>query len=809
MSPAPSAATDTLLRALGLSLELRGLEPRGYTDRMVKVALAFAKTLQLSEDDLRAVRRSVYVHDIGKLDLPASIAQQAGPLTASEWALVRVHTLISLDMIEPFDLRPQTLDAVRYHHECWDGSGYPDGLQGEAIPLLARVLAVVDSFMALTSHRHYRPARRHQDVISELAEERGKRLDPGLVERFLALLDASPADHRPDLNRRRARPAELGDVSPSTPQRVGARFAIIGAEGQSVYLSPALASLVSAQQRGGTLPLTPQSREHFGRQLRECLHTKRSAHTLTLHFSAAHSAEPLPDELNASLYAVPQPNQQTLTEHALLWINEVRRSSPSQTRTEQIMHRVAGSLIPMLVLNASGTIVEANAIFLQQSGYERGEVIGKPRTLLDGPATSDASLAKLQEAFGRRQPLELALAQYRKGGEAIWVTLSLEPVFGEAGGLDYVVMALRDMSARQRTQLEDQRLVDLSQDIFAITDNEGRYLRVNSAYQRLLGYSNDDVLGRPFYDFVHPDDVSLSLSVKPSVVPQQYFLSFENRLIGKDRQSRWFSWKITSFPSEGRMYWIGRDVTEKRRTEGALVESEALLNLIYETADVGICLTNPEGYFVKVNPAYMRLYGWSLGELIGQHFTKVVPDAIRETASQMHDDFIAGTMRELPADWQVQRKDARVVDAYVTAGRFVDRQGRAHKVTTVTDISARKETERQLAALSSALDPLPQAVLVASADDLGVIYTNAAFARQSGYDAHSALTLGDLFEDFGGEDLGGEDFGGDRAPDDTPVTTLTLKPQQGAPQKKRWHVQRSGGDAKTAYWVFTESLDVP
>ncbi len=121
------------------------------------------------------------------------------------------------------------------------------------------------------------------------------------------------------------------------------------------------------------------------------------------------------------------------------------------------------------------------------------------------------------------------------------------------------------------------------------------------------------------------------------------------------------------------------------------LESGDMLDLIYDTAKIGMCVTDEEGRFVKVNKAYVETYGYAEEELVGHSFVKVLPEAIREKAQRMHYNFVHGLSNESSGEWQVVAKNGQVKDIYVTAGRMVAKDGRAFKVTTVEDISERKK----------------------------------------------------------------------------------------------------------------------
>lgn len=145
---------------------------------------------------IRAIETAALLHDIGKLGVPDRILRKPGPLTAEEYDRVKQHPVIGADILSAIAL-PELALIVRHHHENWDGTGYPDRLSGETIPVGARVLAIVDCYDALTSERPYRRPLSHQAAAAVIAGRRGTRYDPAIVDAFLSLVQNDPAEPVP------------------------------------------------------------------------------------------------------------------------------------------------------------------------------------------------------------------------------------------------------------------------------------------------------------------------------------------------------------------------------------------------------------------------------------------------------------------------------------------------------------------------------------------------------------------------------------------------------------------------------------
>jgi len=181
---------EEAFRALGVALEYRDYETKGHTDRVVALARRLGERVGLTSDDLEALAWGAYLHDLGKIAIPDHILLKPAELTPAEFEQVKRHTQVGYDMSRDLTFLPHdTRLVMRSHHERWDGSGYPDGLAGEAIPYLARLFALVDVYDALTSARPYKRAWSHAEAVAELAAQAGAQFDPILTQAMLALLE--------------------------------------------------------------------------------------------------------------------------------------------------------------------------------------------------------------------------------------------------------------------------------------------------------------------------------------------------------------------------------------------------------------------------------------------------------------------------------------------------------------------------------------------------------------------------------------------------------------------------------------------
>jgi len=170
------------IEALALAIEAKDHSTHNHLQRVRIYCTELAKEMGLSGDELEALRAAALLHDIGKLAIPEHILSKPGKLTPEEFEKVKIHPIVGAEILESVKFPYPVVPIVRAHHEKWDGSGYPDGLKGEEIPLGARILTAVDCLDALASHRQYRPASTLEEAMQHVASEAGKSFDARIVE---------------------------------------------------------------------------------------------------------------------------------------------------------------------------------------------------------------------------------------------------------------------------------------------------------------------------------------------------------------------------------------------------------------------------------------------------------------------------------------------------------------------------------------------------------------------------------------------------------------------------------------------------
>ena len=178
---------DLTLEALSSALDLRDRETEGHSRRVVEYTARLAEQIGLDKDIIKNIRRGALIHDIGKIGVPDAVLHKPGPLDGDERKIIERHPQAGHDMLDNIPYLREEIEIVLGHQEKWDGTGYPNGLRGEEIPLGARLFMIADTFDALTSNRPYRMGRPYTDARKIIEDESGKQFDPQAVAAFLAV----------------------------------------------------------------------------------------------------------------------------------------------------------------------------------------------------------------------------------------------------------------------------------------------------------------------------------------------------------------------------------------------------------------------------------------------------------------------------------------------------------------------------------------------------------------------------------------------------------------------------------------------
>ena len=182
------AGFDRVLEAWARATEFRDKEAQGHSRRCAELTVALARSMGVAGDALKHMRRGALLHDIGKIAIPDRILLKKGRLTSQQMAEMMKHPVFAKEFIQDVDILGPAVEIPYSHHERWDGSGYPQGLKGETIPMAARIFAVVDTWDSLTSDRPYRPAVGINEALKFIETQSGKQFDPAVVTAFVKLM---------------------------------------------------------------------------------------------------------------------------------------------------------------------------------------------------------------------------------------------------------------------------------------------------------------------------------------------------------------------------------------------------------------------------------------------------------------------------------------------------------------------------------------------------------------------------------------------------------------------------------------------
>ncbi|MDR7420128.1 MAG: HD-GYP domain-containing protein [Armatimonadota bacterium] len=180
----------TSLKVMAQAVDLKDPYTSNHSQRVAQYAVRLARAIGLSESEVERIRIGALMHDIGKIGISGAIIRKPGKLTPEEQSLMRQHSTVSANIIAPLEILGESADMVRHHHEHWNGSGYPDGLRGDAIPLGSRIILVADAYDALSTDRPYRKGTKKAHALSVIRENAGTQFDPVVVEALERIVDA-------------------------------------------------------------------------------------------------------------------------------------------------------------------------------------------------------------------------------------------------------------------------------------------------------------------------------------------------------------------------------------------------------------------------------------------------------------------------------------------------------------------------------------------------------------------------------------------------------------------------------------------
>lgn len=254
-----------------------------------------------------------------------------------------------------------------------------------------------------------------------------------------------------------------------------------------------------------------------------------------------------------------------------------------------------------------------------------------------------------------------------------------------------------EIANRKKAEQERDLLFERSIDMFAVSEINGTFKQVNPAWTKTLGWSEQELLSRPYIEFVHPDDHEATLAAAAQISADRNLHGFENRYRCKDGSYTWISWNAFSLPEENLTFAVARDITEQKRAETALLESEARFRSVFEASAVGIAIINPEGTVRQVNPTFCRDIGYTREECLEKNVLEVTHPAYRKESHKLYQELRSGKRQYFDIEERYLCKDGTELWGHATvAGVYGTDGALLYCVALVQNIDQRKRAEKAL-----------------------------------------------------------------------------------------------------------------
>ncbi|MGJ3237827.1 MAG: PAS domain S-box protein [Anaerolineae bacterium] len=388
------------------------------------------------------------------------------------------------------------------------------------------------------------------------------------------------------------------------------------------------------------------------------------------------------------------------------------------------------------VIGQDGTILYANEHWLERLGYsaQTVEQLNFFHDIVESPfrVLFRAELHRVV-ALGYTEGIQVILKSAT--GEKIAVDGHLISHQG------HIICIFHEVTHRHQAQTELERIFAMSVDMLGASDFEGRFVRLNPAWEHVLGYSLTELLGQRFIDFVHPDDYERTLVEAKRSTRTNTMQNFENRYRCKDGTYRWLLWHYISYSDVQQTYFVARDITEQRVNQELLQEARDQLQGILDNSGTMIGLKNLDGRYILVNQEFANIFGnGEKSSLFGKYDHEIFSDDVARILKS-HDQAVFQNNRSLQFEENIVSDEG--IRTYLTT-RFLlnDNEGRPYGMCMIAkDITYRKLTEMQLLMRNQAIEHSPTGISIADArlPDLPLIYINPAFEKTTGYSPLDAI----------------------------------------------------------------------
>ncbi len=733
VSPSSFYDQRRVWRALGLTLEARGVEPQGHTDRIVMLAVSIAAELGLSEEEIQAIEVGAYLHDLGKLDLPRHLLQETQMLSENQWRSIRAHVDLGIDLLGHLDLPKTSLDLVLYHHERWDGTGYPKGLHGLEIPLSARLFAVVDAFVAMTADWWMRRAISGTGALYELWNERGTAFEPRMVDalgRVLRLM-VSPDQNYKNIRQQKPHREKINQVAlPSQAQ-----FALLDERGYVCYASPMLLKhldplrstlldileLVDAEKRPQLLAQVQEVRHSF--------HAALEMNTQMKHTEAVRQhieTKLINDEFGEGGLV-------------LLWIEPDQIAQPTTLRPSDIFRQaLISSDAAVILTDHQQRILEVSPAFLRTTGYHITDVLGRTPRMLQGVRSSREALDLLKNGIERGEPCQTEVINYRKDGTEFWSQISVTPIYASDGSIPYFISLQHDVSSLRKQHVEQHRLLEMVQDAIVVTDLSGLVTYANVHAEAMFGAT----MGHAVWAKLESDNAQKVKEAIQQLTFTSQPMPLETRAYPDANWSRYLTWNISVSLTEQRLYWVGHDTTELRLIGLKQQRQHQFVSSILDSSTSLVVVCNAQGNVVRLNQTIGQKLNVDTQRALGTHVTELIP--LNDKAMENLKLFLANpkdaateTVAVIPVSGE-QRQVAWTVKTIIgNSSKEIE-----FLVFTGTDLTERLLQEAQLRdsehRYRTVVESINDAIL--RIDPQGrATYANPAWKRLSGYGESTTL----------------------------------------------------------------------
>jgi len=364
---------------------------------------------------------------------------------------------------------------------------------------------------------------------------------------------------------------------------------------------------------------------------------------------------------------------------------------------------IEASLDPLVTISREGTIMDVNEATVQITGVERASLIGSDFS--DYFTEPERARAGYREVLAQGFVANYPLAIRHTSGRTAHVLYNATMYHDESGTVAGIFAAARDVTERTKAELEREqyfKFFHASTDLMGIADPNGAFKKVNPAFTTVLGYSEDDLLAKPFIEFIHPDDQQPTLDEMARQMQRGFSLDFVNRYLCKDGSFRWLSWRATVNYAEGLTYATARDITDRKRAEAELLALTKTLEAerqrfydVLETLPVMICLLTPDHHVTFANRAFREKFG----EANGRHCYEYCFGS--PAACAFCESYRVLETGE-PHRWEVPTPDGSIIDAYDFP--FTDVDGSPLILEMDVDITEHRRAEARIRELNETLE---------------------------------------------------------------------------------------------------------